>query len=164
VGVRSGVLRRPFPALVALAVVVLAGCGDDDDATTGTGPDAPVTSPPGDPGAGDAPPGGVERRLLEATPGLVDPRPSAVESFAEVGGTTIELRFYAGVEACYGLEAVEVVEESESVTVTVLVGSRPTAEACIDIAEAVATRIDLGSPLGGRPLLDGSTGQAVPVE
>ena len=158
---RNGVRLRSLVAVLAvIAAAVLGACGDDDD----TSLDTPTSDGSLDPPAGDANPEAPERRLLEPTPGLVDPIPSAIESYAELEGTTLELRFYSGVEECYGLDRVDVEELDATVTVTVFVGRRPEAEVCIEIAESVATKVDLAAPLAGRTLVDGSTGEPIPVD
>ncbi len=160
-------VRRRLLAVLAVpaAVVLLGACGDDDtNASSSDGPNSPVTAPPVEPPAGDVNPDAPERRTLAPVGGLDNPIPSAIESYAELGGSTIELRFYAGVETCYGLDEIVVDETEADVTVTLLVGSLPGADVCIEIAEAVKTRVDLSAPLGGRTLLDGSTGQPIPVD
>jgi hypothetical protein len=94
----------------------------------------------------------------------VNPTPSAIESFAAVDDDTVTLRFTMGVEDCYGLQKVVIDDQPDGVTVTLLVGGKPGAEVCIDLAEFVQTTVDLPSPLGERPLVDGSTGEPVPVD
>lgn len=150
-------------AVVVVGLVLLAGCGDDGgDAVS----DAPLTSmaPGRPPVGGDANPGAPEVRQVTPEGGLANPNPAAIESGSMIDDTTIELRFYSGVQDCYGLDRVEVDAGDEAVTVTVFVGSRPGDRACIEIAELVATKVTLDDPLGARTLVDGATGEPVPVD
>ena len=82
-----------------------------------------------------------------------------------VDDTTIEVRFYNGVEPCYGVDHATVEQSPAAVIVEVGVGSNPAAGgvACIEIAELQAVRLTLTRPLGDRAIVDASTGQAVPA-
>lgn len=158
-------MRRTPLLLLALVLVAAppAACGDDDLATG----DDPVTDDPGGsvpagPGTDPPAPGPVV-----ATPGLLHPIPSAIESVTVVpggDGSELEVFFYNGVRDCYGLDRVEVEEADESVTIGVFTGALPPGDqVCIEIAERQSTLVRLGAPLGSREVVDASTGAAVPV-
>ena len=102
--------------------------------------------------------------MLEPTPGLQNPVATFIESYATPSDTTVELRFATGVEDCYGLDRVDVEEEADAVTVTVFTGSKPGAQVCIEIAELVVTTVELSAPLGERVVIDGSSGNPLPVD
>jgi hypothetical protein len=70
--------------------------------------------------------------------------------------STLDVRFYNGVEECYGLDRVEVEYSQDAVTVTVFVGRVPGAGVCIELAELKVTRVNLEEPLGDRKILDGA--------
>ncbi|MDQ3294870.1 MAG: hypothetical protein M3527_10560, partial [Actinomycetota bacterium] len=163
--------RRLLPSFALGLALVLGACGDDGDVDAGAtastqpgalDPETPVTSPPDD-GAGDVNPDAPARRAVEVTPGLVNPVPTFIESYAAIDETIIELRFTTGVAECYGLDRVQIEETAEAVTVTLFTGGRPGADVCIEIAESVATKVTLPAPLGARTLVDGSTGEPVAV-
>ena len=156
-------MRRRLLALLLIPVLGLAACGDDDDTATS---DDPTTDAPGsgdtepvDPGDGAGP--------VTPTPGLLDPRPTAIDSVSVVDGgegDKVEVSFYNGVRDCYGLDRVEVTEADESVTIGVFTGSRPPGDqVCIDIAQLQVTVVTLEAPLGDREVIDASTRAAVPV-
>lgn len=156
---------RRTAALLVFAVLAVAGCADDGGGDVGTS-SPPVDDPalvdpvpvdplPGGPGAGG--------RLVEATPGLEGVVESAISGYTVIDDTTLEVSFFTGVEECYGLEKITVAEADDSVTVTVLTGSRPGAEVCIEIAEQVRAQVTLAAPLGERTVVDGSTGEPVPA-
>jgi hypothetical protein len=146
--------------------VALAGCGAEDGGGVVAGdPDTPVTSPPTDAtDATGAPPAGGAR-VVEPTPGLDNVVPTAIDSAVIVDDTTIEVRFYNGVEPCYGVDHATVEQSPTAAIVEVGVGSNPAAGgvACIEIAELQAVRLTLTRPLGDRAVVDASTGQPVPA-
>jgi hypothetical protein len=69
---------------------------------------------------------------------------------------TIEVRFWSGVEECYGVDRVDVEYSANEVAVTVYQGRVPTAEACIEIAVLTAVRVSLDEPLAGRQIVEGA--------
>ncbi len=77
------------------------------------------------------------------------------------------LGYYVGLPSCSPqLDHVDVVQTVHRVTVTLVQGTDPqipSGIACPDIAMAKSTRVTLTSPLGGRTVVDGSTGDTVPV-
>lgn len=160
-------MRRTL-ALLVLLVVPLAACGDDGDVSTSDDPDQTASSPVDpDPGGDDSELPDPGPGVVVAEPGLLNPVPSAIESAAVVDdgdGTKLEVRFYNGIEECYGLDRVEVEETPEQVTIGLFTGGRPPGDqVCIDIAELVATVVTLDAPLGDREVVDASTGAPVAV-
>ena len=137
----------------------LLACGSDDTADTSVGSDPALVDPVDTTVPGD------ETAMVTPTPGLVNPTPSAIDSASRVTDEKLELRFYNGVPECYGVDRVEVEETDADVTVTVFTGGLPTDEpvACVELAVLQATAVTLEAPLGDRTLIDGSTGNAVPV-
>jgi hypothetical protein len=89
-------------------------------------------------------------------PGLVDVRPNPFDAVEVLDEKTIEVRFYGGVEECYGVDRVDVEYGVTEVTVTVHQGRVPTAEVCIEIAVLTAVRVTLNEPLAGRKIVDGA--------
>jgi hypothetical protein len=146
--------------VVLVLAVVLAGCGSDSDDSGDVAVTNPPDSAPSDPGAGDG-----SARVVTPTPGLDGVVPAAIDSASALDGNKLEVRFYSGVEDCYGLERIDVEETEAEVSVAVFTGNRPEARdiACIEIAELVAAVVTLDAPLGERTVVDASTGAAVPV-
>lgn len=159
--------RRAASFLTILTAVLLAACGAEDDGgvIAGGDPDRPVTSPStvSTDTAGPPPAGGA--RVVQPTPGLDNVVPTAIDSAVIADETTVEVRFYNGVEPCYGVDHATVEQSPTAVIVEVGIGSNPAAGdvACIEIAELQAVRLTLAEPLGDRAIVDGSTGQPVPA-
>jgi hypothetical protein len=134
-----------------MAAVLLAGCAERTGIGAGPGPDSPVagTPAPGPSGTGGA---------LEVTPrpGLVDVRPQPWDRAEPVGPRAVRIEFYGGVEACEGLDHVDVEETSNRVTITLFVGRVPEAEVCIEIAVLKSVTVEVDEPVRGRDLVDGS--------
>jgi hypothetical protein len=70
--------------------------------------------------------------------------------------THVVVTYYGGVEECYGLDRVKVGYRSERISITLFEGIRPGAGACIELAMAKATRVELSEPVAGRKLVDGA--------
>jgi hypothetical protein len=87
---------------------------------------------------------------------LVDVRPNPYEKVVVLDERTLEVRFWGGVEECYGVDRVDVVYGETEVTATVYQGRVPTAEVCIEIAVLTAVRVKLDEPLAGRTIVDGA--------
>lgn len=94
--------------------------------------------------------------LVTPRPGLVDVRPNPYEKVVVFDERTLEVRFWGGVEECYGVDRVDVVYGETEVTVTVYQGRVPTAEVCIEIAVLTAVRVSLDEPVSGREIVDGA--------
>ena len=155
-------------ALLLVLAAAVAGCGDEDSPTVdvGSGGDAdqpvstdvdPGTTAPFDPATGARP--------AEPRGGLDDPRPTTIEGLTVVDDQTLQVRFYNGVDACYGVDRVEVAETPDSVGVAVFTGGLPEARGmvCIEIAELRSVTVTLEAPLGARTVVDASTGAPVPL-
>lgn len=148
---RTSALVRLRVAAFVLALLATS-CAGRARPGAGPGPESPVSSSPVAPGPSDPP----EPRLVEPSQGLVEPHPAALEGHEVLDERTLLLRFYSGVEACYGLVRVDVTYGEGAVTVLVIGGRVPSADLCIELAELVGTRVTLEEPLGGRRVVDGT--------
>lgn len=159
-------LRRSI--LVPLLAIVLAACGASPGPSGASG-DTPTA--PGLPTAGDDAAGGSHLALPPARSVDEDARDPSPRPFQEAlfdeTDDSFHVIYETGVEPCYVLAAVEVVGGSEQVTVTLLEGHLPDengdAPVCIEIAERVSTPVTLEAPLDGRAVIDGATGEQIPV-
>lgn len=86
----------------------------------------------------------------------MDIRPRPWEGYEEIGRRTLLVTYWGGVEACHGLDRVEVDETEDRVTITLYQGSVPGDRACIEIAVWKAVRVGLDAPLGDRVVIDGA--------
>jgi hypothetical protein len=135
---------RPTPT----AVPGQGGTGGGSGGGSGGGAVAP---PPGglvDPGRGFDPILG-QPHVVTPTPNLVNRHPinvQLVRAVAGADGVTAELRWWSGIAPCNALDSVEIDkdENAKSIRFTVIEGSAPVEQACIDIAELKATVVDLG--------------------
>jgi hypothetical protein len=138
-------------ALIAIAVVVVitvvAAAASQD-------PDTPVTSTPG-----ASAPGTPEPQVVQPRPGMTDVIPSAFDT-AKIGAddVTLTITFWAGIEPCSVLDHVDVDEAPGSVTVTLYVGSDPSAGnvACPELAVRKQVTVTLDHALAGRDIVDGA--------
>ena len=122
------------------------------------GADGPL--PGGDAGCEVAPDIGRPSEVA-ARAGMADVRAIPWQSAEPVGdGSRVRLTWSGGVEPCYVLDRVEVVETTEEVTITLFEGSDPAQPdaVCIEIALTKATEVTLSAPLGDRVLVDGAAG------
>lgn len=149
-GVR-GVVAGGFAAVLLL--VACAGRGENRRPPSGqpdSDSDVSTTVPPSSPLPEPTP------LLVTPRPGLVDVRPNPFEKVVVLDERTLEVRFWGGVEECYGVDRVDVEYGETEVTVTVYQGRVPTAEVCIEIAVQTAVRVKLDEPLAGRKIVDGA--------
>lgn len=89
------------------------------------------------------------------TPGIVDPRPHAIESWGRLpDDRQISVRFTAGTPECYGVHA-EVQETADIVAVKLRSGVLPEAvnRACIAIGVFATLPVALQSPVGNRAVV-----------
>lgn len=146
---------------------------DDPVVLTGhrRGPDGlqPTLSEPAPPpSTTEADPTTVTEEAIEVVPadGFEVPRapidPEAVRQHPVVphravlvGEATVELHLWGGVEPCWVLHSVTVIEDDSTVVVEVLAGTPPDAldEVCVAMAVEVAHTIELDAPLADRTLL-----------
>jgi hypothetical protein len=149
--------RALLPLLLLLALT--AACGGDDGeedvvaTATTADPDSPVSSPPGtDTGTVPA----TTWTRIEPTEDLTDAVVATPDELVPDPDdpNAVLVRFYGGVQPCYGARTT-VVESDSEVTVTLEVGSNPAGagQACIEIAEAQELQVVLDAPLGDRELV-----------
>jgi len=103
---------------------------------------------------------------VKPVPGLVDPRPVAVDSISgsvEAGRLVARLEWISGVEPCYSLSTVLVERDGSTFTLTPMEGSIARDVACIDIAVYKATLVDLGPLPSGTYVLRPDEGVAAPA-
>jgi hypothetical protein len=131
----------------------LGMCVAPDDVPTG--PDAPVCD---DLVVHPAPDTAVPQ-IVEPRPGMAGVRARPFDSATvDADGVTVAIDFVSGVEPCYVLDRVEVVESEETVTITLYEGHDPSAGdvACIEIAVFKRTVVMLDAPIGDREIVDGA--------
>lgn len=172
---------KSLPVLLILALA-LAGCGGAVQTTDtasqvpadGDGDlDQPVAS--GDDGTAmpSSDDGGATRLTLpearEVRDGVqeLSPRPFERARSDETDGS-LHVIYWSGVQPCHVLGDIEVETAGDQVTVTLLEGHLPDDDGqqptCIELAEEVSARIPLDEALGGRTLVDGATGEPVPLD
>ena len=135
-----------------VGLLLLTGCAERAEPGNVSGPDRPVSSGP----VTTIPNPGPTVLEVEPREGLVDVVPHIFDTAEPLDSRTIRVEFYGGVEACEGLDRVEVEESKDTVTVTLYTGRVPEAEVCIEIALLKATTVELDSPLAGREIVDGA--------
>ena len=99
-------------------------------------------------------------------PALSNENGVRIDGFVREAGPQIALNYTSGVPECYGtLDTPEVLETSAAVTVTLTMRppEQPPDEPCPELAMLGTVRVDLGSDLGDRSVLDGSFAQPVRV-
>jgi hypothetical protein len=134
--------------------------GDCGEKVIGTGPDGTVSYTPC---PGDEPPVATDpdagAQLVEPTPGMADVRPHAFDHVVvNDDGSSVTVYFWSGVEPCYVIDHVDVVEGPEAVTITLFEGHDTVAGdvACIDIALLKKVVVQLDGPIGVRSITDGA--------
>ena len=161
-------------AVLALLVLVAAGCGDDDtvdatdervtasddgDSLTSDEPvdDDPVDDEPVDDegGSGDDPAtGGGPWTATQPMLDIVDPQPHPiVEAVPSTDGAAIHVRYEAATEPCSG--AIATVSETETaIEVTLVSGLNPRAATMTCIAQVVGYEqtVALAEPVGARDI------------
>jgi hypothetical protein len=153
--------RHLLTALLLAIPLSLLGvaCGDDtiDQGTAGpptSDPSGSSSSPPLGNSDGTVPGGGAAP--IRSRTDLIDPRAFEPESVSvdPANNQRLLIRFWGGVEPCYGVE-VRVVESPTDVKVTVLGGTPPDAlgKSCIALAKLYQATADLESPLGSRAIV-----------
>ena len=157
-------MRQVTRVLLSLLVVasLAAACGGDDDSevvagddgtSTTVDPDTAVSSPPGTDDDGEPV---LTWTRIEPTEDLVNPivaTPDEIVADPDDPNAVL-IRFYGGVQECYGARASVVEETAREVTIRLEVGGQPDAgdTACIEIAEAQELQLVLDAPVAGRTL------------
>jgi hypothetical protein len=167
--------RRSLPAVLAISILVVAGCAAAAAPTPVPTPEPTPTAVPGPGGVGGGssgsgggalppgaivdPGGGIDPILGQAafvtpTAGLIDQHPVSVQlvrATADSKGVTAELRWWSGVAPCNALDSVQVDKDADAKTIklTVIEGSGRGEMACIDLAQLKATVVDLGALAAG---------------
>jgi hypothetical protein len=117
----------------------------------------------GNPGTGILPPGITfpviqvpdqsllgEAKYLNPTKGLVNQRNASIQllraAIGDDGKAYADLRWYSGVEPCNALDSVTIARDdaAKTIALTVIEGSGPGDQMCIEIAELHAVAVDLG--------------------
>jgi hypothetical protein len=93
---------------------------------------------------------------IDPTDDLVDPTVATPDSIVPDPDdpNAVLVRFYGGVQDCYGARATVVSQGADEVVIRLETGGRPDAgdTACIDIAEADELQVTLDAPVGDRTL------------
>jgi len=133
--------------------VGLGMCAAPEDGVTG--PEMPVC----DDMIENPIPEPTDPQVVEPTPGMAGVRARPFDSASvDTDGVTVTIDFVSGVEPCYVLDRVDVVEGADDVTITLYEGHDPSAGdvACIEIGVLKRTIVTLGTPLGDREIVDGA--------
>jgi hypothetical protein len=153
--------------LLPVLAIALAACGGE---SSGTDPGIAAGEPdPSGPALGMCAPDAPDCNDVVVQPGdgrLVpgyrpvgvegdvpgDGLPVAGERLIGADGNRLDIGFSMGADACYAVEAVDVIEADDRVTVDIIVAPREPGRACIAIAEARSVSVELAAPLGDRSL------------
>lgn len=139
------------PPVAGICAVDAPDCADTVD------PDDPAYSPIRD---GDEP--GLEPtyEVVQPRGDAANTRPQSWERWepANGEGTVLRIFFTGGVEPCFVVDRVDVVETADTVTLTLVTGSDKAAgdTACIEIAKFYAVDVELAAPFGDRDVVDGA--------
>ena len=120
-----------------------------------TGPDTPVC----DDVVVHPVPEPVQPQVVAPRPGMADVRARPFDAASvDPDGVTVTIDFVSGVEPCYVLDRVDVVEGPDAVTITLYEGHDPYAGdvACIEIGVFKRTIVTLDRPIGDREIVDGA--------
>jgi hypothetical protein len=144
-------------AMAAVIVVVLVWW-----LLSGNGP----RNPQGNGGRLAVPDSEVTGAVPSEPPALSNENGVRIDGFVREAGSRIALNYTTGAPECSGtLTTPEVLETSAAVTVTLTLRppEQPPEDPCPDLARLSTVRVELGSPLGDRSVLDGSFAQPVRV-
>lgn len=135
-----------------VAALLLTSCAGLREGRAGDSPDDVVSNTPS-----PSEPVKPTPFLVQPRDGLVDIQPQPWHRAKVIDDRTIEVRFWGGVEECYGLARVDVEYRTRSVVITLYGGRVATAEVCIELAMLKAVHVDLSEPLAGRRVVDGAS-------
>ncbi len=154
------VVRLLIPLVLVAALA--AACGDDGDEvdagapapSTTVDPDSAVSSPAGTiDGTDDTT---VTWARIDPTDDLANPGVATPDEIVPDPDdpNAVLVRFYGGVQDCYGARATVVEQGPDEVIIRLETGGQPDAggTACIDIAEAQELQVVLDAPVGDRTL------------
>lgn len=155
-----GAVRRVGAVVTVLGLVLLTACAGDSGPIGAESPEDRSTSAPAatspeegpDDGGGGGPE--MEPTPVRETSELVSEHLSSWQEYSTPSETELQMAFYSGNPACYGVRAV--VEETDSqVRVATISGTLPDAidSACTQEARYVALVIELDEPLGEREVV-----------
>lgn len=148
---------RPVGLVLFLVVVVSgAGCtrsGDDTSNSERDGVDAVMFA-------------GAKR--VAPRPEVANVQATSISAARSGSGRNVEILFTTGEEPCGILQRIETTEAEDSIYVSVFLGTDPAAFSngnvtCPDIGVPATAKVELRQPLGNRRVVDGATGQAVPL-
>jgi len=149
-------MRRIFAALGLL--LLATACGVATNPGAGTGPDTQVVSTVMPPPNSSAP---IGMNHATPDPAAVELKKTRFDQATAGSGNELVVQYTAGGRPdCAKLGRVDVVESTDAVTVTVLLGQTPGAD-CTGpqpmIAATFQTTVTLKAPLGARPVRDGAS-------
>ena len=110
-----------------------------------------------------------EAKYLPPTAGLVNPRNASIQllraAVGDDGKAFADLRWYSGVAPCNALDSVQLQKDDAAKTIhlTVVEGSGPGDQMCIEIAELHAVAVDLGVLASGTWTIS-TEGDASPIK
>lgn len=154
--------------LLLVGALVLAACGSSGEEVS-SGGDPSTTTAAGNVSEGSTGSGGTVTSVpgtadttattwtrIEPTDGLVGAvTATPTEILADPDDDAVVLvRFYGGVQDCYGADVTVVRADDSVVEIRLETGTRPDAvdQACIEIAEAQELAVALDAPVGDRRL------------
>lgn len=159
-------VTRSTPAVLAALTVLVAGCGGTTPKSSADDPEQPTSCSATEPCASPRPepsrPGSVTPRG-----GMTDVHPVPFETAAaEDDGRVVRVVWWSGVEPCYVLDHVDLVETAKTVTITLYEGHDPAARdvACIELAVQKQTLVELDEPLRDREIVDGAKRASEPAD
>lgn len=150
-------------ALVAGAVALSGGFGDDEVAV---GPGAGGASGGGEPGSSGSEVPGSSGTGSAAPGGPADggqPMSRFVAAVPSPDGMSLTATFWGGVEDCFRYR-VTARETEQTVELTLHEKRRGGTAVCIELAQEWTRAVPLDQPLGDRTVVDGTNGAPVPAD
>ena len=140
-------LRLASLAALALALVAVPVVGQAQEPDPGSSDEAvcAVVEAPADCSPAATP--------IEPDPAVTDAHPTPWDHIVVAAdGRSLEVYFWMGVTDCYGLQAVDVSQADDGLSIALMTGQAPgdTADrVCIEIAQLYVTTVTLDEPLIG---------------